>query len=61
MNKCKRWYGEKHNWGKWSIKKRNDIFSTEWGVRRMVGEMIIQERQCLDCGKTEIDTKEIFV
>lgn len=48
---CGWWRG--HNFGKWHI--TNDGFLTKDG--KTVGAMIVQRRECVDCGYTELDSK----
>lgn len=52
--KCGFWRG--HNWGKWEVLNRYNIFSGTWGGedRRNIGTGITQQRACIDCGFVQI-------
>lgn len=62
--KCERWYGTVHTFGKWSETNRAEIkespnFGPNKGNWHVVGFAVIQERVCEVCGFKDIKRTEI--
>jgi hypothetical protein len=56
---CSGIFFEKHNWGMWEVKQRLQLRRTHNNTH--CGEMLIQERRCNLCGKTEVNKQEITI
>lgn len=48
-----------HNWSTWKETKRAKLTSFE--TKMTVGEYILQERQCEDCGFKEINKQTEYI
>lgn len=47
-----------HNWSEWSVTKRGTITND---VDKAVATVLVQERQCLKCKKTETDSQRAWL
>ncbi len=65
MDTCKRWWGNKHNFGKWEIDRRQYIYENHIVLGEIVklntGELFIQKRKCQNCNLAEFNKQVIEI
>lgn len=49
-----------HNWGKW-VKTKEGAITIRGQDTTVVGYYIIQERQCQDCGRIDLNKQEQII
>jgi hypothetical protein len=50
--KCEHWFGSRHSFSNWQVQEKRILKDSE---NCLVGECIIQERKCNECGYIQID------
>jgi predicted Zn-ribbon and HTH transcriptional regulator len=59
MNSCKKWWGYRHNWNKWTVVEKHNLLRSS--DKALIGEVIVQKQKCQDCGFERYDQQNINV